>query len=490
MIMQDDLIVPRRSPWTLILTAVIGTLILALIVALIIWLVNTQRGSQAPPAGSAVLIVADFGEGSNTGSSAAGKRIADTLRTELQQATQGFPVITVRSTGRISDAGTAARTLANSGAHALVWGTLPQGETGTLSTTLLLRTIPPGAAWERMGAAGRLLLPPTIPLPDQELVVSKGLEPLMRAVLHYQSGNFEAARDTAAGLSDNANPAIRGAAGFINANALTALGRDAEAVPLYSALDAGGWSVPAVLNNWGVAAAGLNQLDQARTAFDRALAASPPPDPAAQARILTNRGQTYRAAHNRAAARADFQAALAADSGQAEAARELGLLAYEESDVATARTYTQAALAANPADPLTIRQTGLVALLEGRISDALAAFQQALDIYEGWIATLHATEGAAQSRGDTLTALQATEHIREIAREQGTTQYYRGLAFAEQAREQPPPNALDRFLRNIGLKAPGPYEQARTAFDDAVRLDQDRADVRFQRPRPGATRPL
>jgi tetratricopeptide (TPR) repeat protein len=274
-----------------------------------------------------------------------------------------------------------------------------------------------------MGAAGRLLLPPTIPLPDQELVVSKGLEPLLRAMLHYQSGNFEAARDTAATLSDNASPAIRGAAGFINANALTALGRDAEAIPLYTGLDAGGWSVPAVLNNWGVAADGLNQPDQARAAFDRALAATPAPDPVARARILTNRGRTNLAAHNRAAARADFQAALASDAGQAEAARQLGLLAYEESDVAAARTYTQAALAANPADPLTIRQTGLVALLEGRIPDALAAFQQALDIYEGWIATLHASEGAAQSRGDTLTALQATEHIREIAREQGTTQY-------------------------------------------------------------------
>ena len=123
---------------------------------------------------------------------------------------------------------------------------------------------------------------------------------------------------------------------------------------------------------------------------------------------------------------------------------------------------------------------GLVALLEGRTADALTSFQQALVIYEGWIATLHTTEGAAQSRGDTLAALQATEHIGEISHEQGTTQYYRGLALAEQAKAEPPPNALDRFLRTIGLKSPGAYEQALAAFNDAIRLDQDRADVRFQ----------
>ena len=99
-----------------------------------------------------------------------------------------------------------------------------KGRPACLSTTLLLQTVPPGTAWERIGTAGRLLLPPSIPLPDQELIGAKGLAPLLRAVLYYQSGNFEAARDTAAGLSANANPAIRGAAGFINANALTALG--------------------------------------------------------------------------------------------------------------------------------------------------------------------------------------------------------------------------------------------------------------------------
>jgi tetratricopeptide (TPR) repeat protein len=479
--MQDDLIIPRRRPGALLLTALLGTLILAVIIALILWLVNIQPGSKTPLAGTAVLVVADFGEGPNAGSSAAGKRIADTLRTELAQATQGSAEITVHGTGRISDAAAAERTLAGSGSHAQVWGTLPQGETGTLSATLLLRTIAPGAAWERMGAAGRLLLPPTIPLPDQELVVSKGLEPLLRAVLYYQSGNFEVARDTAATLSDNANPAIRCAAGFVNANALTALNRPGEAVSLYAALDAGGWSVPAVLNNWGVAADRLGKPDEARAAFDRALAANPPPAPPARARILTNRGLAILAAtHDRAAARADFQAALNSDPHQADAARELGFLAYEEADVANARAFTQAALTANPTDPVTIRQTGLVALLEGSTGAALTAFQQALTIYDGWIATLHATEGAALSRGDNLTALQATEHIRQINAEQGTTQYYRGLAFAEQARHESPPNALDRFLRNIHLKPPGPYEQARTAFDDAIRLDQDRADVRFQ----------
>ena len=90
---------------------------------------------------------------------------------------------------------------------------------------------------------------------------------------------------------------------------------------------------------------------------------------------------------------------------QAEAARELGLMAYQDADVANARIYTQQALTANPGDPATIRQVGLVALLEGRTADALTSFQQALVIYEGWIATLHTTEGAAQSRGDTLAAL-------------------------------------------------------------------------------------
>ena len=224
-----------------------------------------------------MLTIADFGEGPNVANSAAGKRIADTLRTELTAATQAAPEITVRATGRIADGAAAQRALTNSGSHALLWGTLPQGETGLLSTTLLLQTVPPGTAWERIGTAGRLLFPPSIPLPDQELIGAKGLAPLLRAVLYYQSGNFEAARDTAAGLSANANPAIRGAAGFINANALTALGHPTEAVPLYAGLDAGGWSVPAVLNNWGVASDLLGKPADALAAFDRALTANPPP---------------------------------------------------------------------------------------------------------------------------------------------------------------------------------------------------------------------
>ncbi len=479
--LQEEVIPPRRNPLALILSVLLGTLILAIIVALILWLVNTQGASKAPPAGTAVLTVADIGEGPGNGNSAAGKRLADTLRTELKTSTQAFSLIQVRSTGRLADGTAAERELNSSGNHALLWGTLPQGETGTLSATLLLRTVPPGTAWERMGAAGRLLLPTSIPLPDQELVAAKGMEPLLRAVLLYQSGNFEAARDTAATLSDNTSPAIRGAAGFINANALTALGRADEAIPLYSALDAGGWSVPAVLNNWGVADDALGKPDDARGAFDRALAANPPPDPAAQARILTNRGHTnLYGRKDRAAARADFLAAVASDPQQAEASRELGLMAYQDADVANARAYTQAALAANPDDPATVRQLGLVALLEGRLADALDSFQQALTTYEGWVTTLHTTEGAAQSRGDTLTALQATEDIRAINREEGTTQYYRGLALAEQARQEAPPSALDRLLRNIGLKSPGAHEQALAAFNEAIRLDQDRADARFQ----------
>ena len=100
----------------------------------------------------------------------------------------------------------------------------------------------------------------------------------------------------------------------------------------------------------------------------------------AQARILTNRGHTnLYSAHDRAAARANFQTALAADPRQAEAARELGLMAYQDADVANARIYTQQALTAEPGDPATIRQVGLVALLEGRTADALTSFQQALD---------------------------------------------------------------------------------------------------------------
>ena len=305
--LQEQMVVPpRRGRLMTIAAIVVGTALLVALLAFIFWLINASGAARPPAAGTTVLTVADFGEGAEVRESAAGKRLADTLRIELRNSIQGHPELVIRTAGRVTNPAEAEREMR--GSHAVIWGALPGGESGgTLSATLQLRTTLAGAPWEQVGPAGRLLLPSTIMLPEQSRVMQGNLSPLLLAVLYYQSGNFESARNTAQALTASDNAAIRGTAGFLYANTLTAQDDPAQAVEIYSRLDAGGWSVPAVLNNWGVAAEVLGQADVARGAYDRALAAAPAPGPADTARILTNRGRAnLYLAQDLNAARADF----------------------------------------------------------------------------------------------------------------------------------------------------------------------------------------
>ena len=469
---------------------IVGVVIVLGFLALLVGLlVNGATGVRPAVPGSAVLIVAEFGSGPAFTRDDSARAVADGIR-RATAAGGDATRMPVNKAGLITNAADAEKELNRQHAQALLWGTLPLGLNGPVSATLTWRAAPPPAPWLRYDAATGLLVPAQVALPDQPRLApysgpneapanASPLTMALQALQRYGSGDYEAARNGAAGLPADAPPATANLAAFVRANSLLMLKQPTAARAIYAALDARGWSDPAVLNNWGVAALQGGDTAAAVTAFDRAAAGQPAPAPATVAVILTNRGLAAEAAGDYAGAQAAYDAALKADPNSGPANRQRGWLAYRLSDSAGATLYTAKAAAVQPDNPALDRQAGLINLMQRQPQSAVAHFTRATAGYNAWISDLSKSEGAANSRSNSSEAIRASEQIRALNVEKGTTAYYTGLAYGELAQGKPRPGFLEQAWRNLrGDKTEA--ERAIAAFQDAIRLDQDRAGVRYQ----------
>jgi tetratricopeptide (TPR) repeat protein len=458
-----------------------GAITLGLVLVIIgLLLRGTDQARSAEP-GSAVLAVADFGEGANFGATALGRTTADTVAGAVRDALGAgaetrMPVV---RTGLIKSAAEAERTLNSRPAQAVLWGTLPAGATGNISATLAWRNTVPADPWLRYGPTGRLLVPPEVALPNQPLIANAALAPVLAAVQLYHAGDYDGASARAKSVPQDGPADTVSLSGFIRANAAIALRQPAEAMALYQTLEARTWTNAALYNNWGVAALMEGQFTQATDRLNRAAALVAPTDKAAQAIIDINKGIAAEGAGDFAGARTAYDAALAADPGNSEANWRRGYLAYRTGDSTAAETYTNKALSLDRNNPEIERQAGLIDLMQRQPDSAVAHFTRARDTYERWISTLKADEGAATSRNDLPLATRITEQIQALNGEAGTTQYYIGLAYADKARSKPPVGFFESaWIHLTGGKTDA--EQAIAAFQDAIRLDRDREDVRVQ----------
>ncbi|MGI8587778.1 MAG: tetratricopeptide repeat protein [Chloroflexia bacterium] len=460
-----------------------GTIILLLLL-LVAGLISQLHFGGRPGPGSAKLVIADFGESADFTSTELGKKTAQTVMREVQAGLGGdaaksrMPVV---SAGIVRSAAEAAQELDRQDAQALLWGELPAGGGGTISATLTWRGSAPPAPWLRFGTMGRLLLPAQVPLPGQPLIAVKALAPALEAVELYEAGDYDAARARAEGMPQDAPASTQNLAAFIRANSLVATGQPELAVALYRALEARGWTDPAIYNNWGVAATMLKDYGQALDRLGRGAAVVPAPPPSQLATILTNQGIAAEESGDFAGAHASYDAALRSDPANEEANLRRGYLAYREGDGQTASTYTSRARAGAGGDvnPYIERQAGLISLMQLQSQGALGEFQKALDIYNGWDAALRADEGAQQSRDATGTAARIAQQILDLNQERGTTEYYIGLAHADLAKHESPPGFLGTIWNGI-TNHKTQADQAIAAFNEAIRLDRDRPDVRTQ----------
>ncbi len=458
-----------------------GVVTLAVAVGLIALLLRGNEVIAGAAPGSARLLIAAFAEGPTGAGSTLGQTTAQSIKLALDNARTPadqarLPVATV---GLITKAADAQSTLNRNQAQALLWGTLPDGVHGPISATLAWRDSPRADPWQRYGATGRLLVPPSVPLPDQPLTAAQALAPALRALQNYEAGDYDAARTQAESVPADAPASTQNLAAFIRANSLIATEHAADAVPLYQALEARGWTGAALYNNWGVAALDQGDLGAARARLEQAAAQLPPGDQAAAVIVNTNRGLAALDGGDFAAAQTAFDAALKADPQAAEAALQRGYLAYRRGDGATATRDTLTALAAAPDDPAVERQLGLIQLMVRNPAQALTHFQRALALYTSWETALRAQEGASVSRADLRNATSATQRLVELNHELGTTQYYVGLAYADMARGEPPENFFQSTWRHL-TGGQNDADRAIAAFQDAIRLDRDRADARYQ----------
>ncbi|MDQ2810192.1 MAG: tetratricopeptide repeat protein [Chloroflexota bacterium] len=469
---------------------IVGVVIVLGFLALLIGLLVSSATSPRPaPPGTAALIVAEFGSGPAFTRDDSARAVADGIRLATMAGGDATRM-PVNKAGLITNAADAVDELNRQHAQAVLWGTMPSGINGPISATLTWRAAPPPAPWVRYDPAAGLLVPAQVPLPDQPRLApysgpndapanSNPLTSALQALQRYGIGDYEAARAQAARLPSDAPPATANLAAFVRANSLLLLGQPTEARAIYAALDARGWHDPAVLNNWGVAALQAQDAPAARAAFDRAAAAQPAPSPTALAIILTNRGLAAEAAGDYAGALAAYDAALKSDPKSGPANRQRGWLAYRLSDSAGATLYTAKAAVAQPDNPALDRQAGLIALMQRQPQSAVSHFARATDRYNVWISDLSKTEGAANSRSNSSEAIRASEQIRALNVEKGTTAYYTGLAYTEMAQGKPRPGFLEQAWRNLrGDKTEA--ERAIAAFQEAIRLNQDRAGVRYQ----------
>ncbi|HMA34441.1 MAG TPA: tetratricopeptide repeat protein [Chloroflexia bacterium] len=465
------------------LRGIVGAVALLGVVALLIALLI--RGiAGAPPVspGSATLAIADFGAGPGFAKSDLGHTEAQTIGLEV---TSGFGSAAAQARMPVvyadlvrSDA-EAQQMLDQRHAQALLWGTLPAGGNGPISATLAWRGSPPPAPWLRFGPTGRLLLPATVPLPNQPLIAIKALAPVLEAVQYYQAGDYDTARLRAESLPPDAPASTLDLAAFIRANSLIAVGRAKDALPLYQALEARGWINPALYNNWGLAAELTGDYGRAVSRFDQAARLSPTPPPAVLAAIYTNRGIAAQEAGDLDGAQTTFDQALRLQADDPEANWRRGYIAYRRGDSTASTTYTDRALAAAPDNPNVERQAGLIALMQRQGPAAVDHFQKALQTYTSWHDSLQKDEGAAGARNDQQVATRLAEQIDKINGELGTTSYYIGLAYADQARDKPPEGFLQGLWRRLtGDKSEA--DRAIDAFDAAIRLDKDRPDIRYQ----------
>jgi tetratricopeptide (TPR) repeat protein len=469
---------PRRNP----LRTIMGVTITVALVAILIGLLLRGREgvAQAEP-GRAVLAVADLGEGASFAGTGAGQTVAlsirNAVRDGLSQAEQAqMPVV---AAGLVKTNASAEQEMARQHASALLWGTLPAGTRGDISATLAWHEVLPAAPWQRYGAAGRLLVPSAVPLPNQPLLMAKTLAPALQALQYYQAGLYDQARVRAETIPQDAPLSTQNLAGFIRANALLATDGAAAASTIYQSLEARGWTIPALYNNWAVALTALNDYAAAAGRLDRAVAITPATDQATLVRLYTNRGILGIEAGDQNSAQTAFDKALALDANAPDANWGRGYVAYRQGDGVAARKYTDKALAAESDNPQAVRLSGLVQLMERQPDTALARFQQALDTFNGWIDTLKADEGSAVSRGAVGEATRITGQVEALNKESGLTYYYMGLAYADQARAKPPEGFFAGAWRRLtGGKSEA--EQAIAAFENAIRLDRDREDARYQ----------
>ncbi len=472
------------------LRTVVGVVIvLGLIALLIALLVSGATGVRPVAPGSALLIVAEFGDGPAFTRNDGARGVADGIR--LATSAGGDAArMPVGKAGLITNAAAAGEELDRQRGQALLWGTLPLGLNGPISATLAWRSAAPLAPWVRYGAVGELLVPDQVPLPDQpRLAPYSGpdgapvnpspLTTALQALQRYSVGDYDTARSRAASLPTDAPPATANLAAFVRANSLLMLDQPSDAQAIYAALDARGWHDSAILNNWGVAALRAGDAAGAKDVLSRAAATHPTPAPAALATILTNRGLVAEAGGDNAGALAAYDAALKSDPNNPAANARRGNLAYRLGDSAGAIQYTAKVAATQPDNPALEQQAGLIALMRRDPQSAITHFGRAQDRYDAWINDLSKTEGAANSRNDSGEAIRASRQIRALNVEKGRNAYYTGLAYADLAHGKPRPGFLEQAWRNLrGDKTEA--ERAIAAFQDAIRLDQDRADVRYQ----------
>jgi tetratricopeptide (TPR) repeat protein len=301
---------------------------------------------------------------------------------------------------------------------------------------------------------------------------------VLQAWQRYGAGDYDFARSGAEAIPADAPAATQNLAALIRADSLVALDQPQSALALYQALDGRGWHDPAILNNSGVALLEAGDPTGAYGLFQRASAAQPAPPPAQLALILTNGGLAAEARKDLPGALAAYDTALKADSNNGPANLQRGYMAYRMGDSANAALYTTRAAAAMPDSPQAQRQLGLISLMQRKADAAIPYFQKALDTYSKWTATLRQDEGAANSRNDSRTATRASALIRDINQEIGTTDYYVGLAYSDLARGKPRPGFLEQAWRNI-RNDKTEADRAIAAFQEAIQLDRDRPDVRY-----------
>lgn len=449
---------------------------------LVAWTVGTAfvaSSLSAPERGAIVVGIAQF-QGTGTQSA-----LSDALASDILQGAAGdnIPNLVVRiSQARPATWEQAEAERAAMRADFLWWGEIDGA--GNITTSLALD---PGFApvqqrWQQFEDPDLYAL--MLPLRAQlRLTAGQGtgpLTPLSLALAHFRAGQFALALKTATGAQATVDQG--GGSGqlarLVGAVALIAMRDGSQAAAQIAAIEKSEDLPPEALDDRALARLQVGDYNSAESDAGRVIAERDTTNRTLAVAYLV-RGRARLASQNYEGAVGDFDESLRLDPTHLPTGLARADALYRESQPDAARAQLEALAAAAPDAAPAHRLMGLVWLMLAQPQRAQSSLAASEKIYQGWISGLRASEGQAQVTGDAAQQQAATDGIVQLNRELAAVYLYEGMAYADQARQEPAESFIGGIWRRVRGQ-PTTYELALGRMQQAARLDPRRADIPLQ----------
>jgi tetratricopeptide (TPR) repeat protein len=433
------------------------------------------RAEQKQDPGGVVMAVCDFA-GAPVGSSLS-RHLADYV---LKASAGDLPQLAIRASSvRPATPEQAEAERARIKADFLWWGEV--GPSGALTVGLAISTdfVVGQQPWQVFSDpdVSALLFPQHSEI---HLPTSAGTDPLVPlsiALAHLKAGNYAAASRAAYGARATLDEAqaVGGIARFTEAAANVTTGDYASANDLYSAMESRDDLVPEALVNRGYARLMLGDPSGAMADADRAIAVRDTSSRALSRAYLLRARVSYRQG-NMAQAAHDLDESARLDAHYLPTRLMKAETLYRQAQADAARAELEWLIHRAPDAAPAYRQMALVKMMLAQHEEAQKWLDNAEALYRKWIDHLRGEEAQAQVTGNMAQAQRATDGIVRLNHELAAVYLYRGMAWADVARNEPAETFFGGLWRQIRGQ-PTTYERAIQNMQQASQLDPNRADV-------------